>query len=265
MEAENAETGAAAGSKRFRSEIEFPYADLPSAVELASTIHEKAGSSCEADELAAWMGQTATGGTFRTRVSAARMFGLVENAGGRVTLTQLGRDILPTSGADRAAKVTAFLKVELFAAMYDQYKGNVLPPPPAIERQMEQLGVSPKQKERARQTFAKSATYAGFIDQATGRFVKPGIAQREEPPPPALDKKRGGNGGDDGDEPPMHPLIRGLVDSLPKGGESWNLDDAVNWLEAAAVNLRLVYKFKGSIKVTGMAPASAEAPRGQFS
>ena len=62
--------------------------------------------------------------------------------------------------------------------MYDQYKGNALPPPPAIERQVEQLGVSPKQKERARQTFMKSAQYAGFIDSATGRFVKPGIAQK---------------------------------------------------------------------------------------
>jgi hypothetical protein len=53
-----------------------------------------------------------------------------------------------------------------------EYKGNALPPPPAIERQMEQLRVSPKQKERARQTFMKSAQYAGFIDSSTGRFVK---------------------------------------------------------------------------------------------
>jgi hypothetical protein len=27
--------------------------------------------------------------------------------------------------------------------MYEQYRSNVLPPPPAIERQVEQLGVSP--------------------------------------------------------------------------------------------------------------------------
>lgn len=32
------------------------------------------------------------------------------------------------------------------------------------------LGVSPKQKKRARQTFMKSATYAGFIDQTRGPF-----------------------------------------------------------------------------------------------
>ncbi len=69
--------------KRFRSEIEFPYADLENAVELAQTIHDKAGSSCEVGELAAWMGQSASGGTFRTRIGAARMFGLTENSGGR--------------------------------------------------------------------------------------------------------------------------------------------------------------------------------------
>jgi len=60
--------------------------------------------------------------------------------------------VLDDSERGRAAKVAAFLNVELFRAMYEQYRGNVLPPPPAIERQVEQLGVSPKQKERARQT-----------------------------------------------------------------------------------------------------------------
>ena len=94
--------------------------------------------------------------------------------------------------------------------MYDQYKGNALPPAPAIERQMEQLGVSPKQKERARQTFMKSAQYAGFIDSATGRFVKPGIAQRDEAAGPEAqqepDRRFGGGGG----EPPaIDPSLRG--------------------------------------------------------
>src|SRR5260370_19375285 len=84
--------------KRFRSEIEFPYSDLESAVEIAQTIHSKAGTSCEIDELAAWMGQTATGGTFRTRLGAARMFGLIETGQGRATLTQPGRDVLDNSG-----------------------------------------------------------------------------------------------------------------------------------------------------------------------
>ena len=123
---DNAEPQNAQEKKRFRSEIEFPYADLENAVELAQTIHSKAGSSCEVEELAAWMGQSANGGTFRTRLGAARMFGLTENAQGRTALTQLGRDVLDGSGSERAARVTAFLNVELFRVLYDQFKASVL-------------------------------------------------------------------------------------------------------------------------------------------
>src|SRR5258706_4256238 len=100
--ADNDNTGTAPAQKvdekkRWRSEIEFPYSDLESAVELAKTINDKAGSSCEVEELAAWMGQSASGGTFRTRLGASRMFGLTENSQGRVTLTQLGRNVFDDS------------------------------------------------------------------------------------------------------------------------------------------------------------------------
>jgi len=236
-------TQTAGETKRFRSEIEFPYADLESAVEIAKTINDKAGSSCETDELAAWMGQTATGGTFRTRVGAARMFGLVDTGQGRVALTQLGRDVLDNSGVERSARITAFLNVQLFSAMYDQYKGVILPPPVAIERQVEQLGVSPKQKERARQTFMKSATYAGFIDQSSGRFVKPGIPQKDEPPriEKPDDVKRFAGGG--GDEPPgLHPFVQGLLKELPPAGETWGEAKRKLWLDTAASIFKMIYK-----------------------
>jgi hypothetical protein len=236
----------AAGGKRFRSEIEFPYADLESAVELAKVIHDKAGSSCEVDELAAWMGQSASGGTFRSRLGAARMFGLVETGQGQVTLTQAGRDVMDGSGSERSARVDAFLNVELFQAMYERYKGNALPPPPAIERQMEQLGVSPKQKERARQTFAKSAQYAQFIDASTGRFVKPGIAPKADvtpPPNPNREDRKGGNGGND--EPPhIDPIIQGLLARLPKSGSVWPAGERKLWLDLLDGSFKLIYKDK---------------------
>lgn len=245
-----ANTGTQATVERTRivSEIAFPYADLESAIELAQTIHSKAGSSCEIGELAAWMGQSATGGTFRTRLGAARMFGLTENSQGRTTLTQLGREVLDGSGSERAARVTAFLNVDLFRVMYEQYKGNALPPPPAIERQMEQLGVSPKQKERARQTFMKSATYAGFIDSATGRFVKPGIVQKDEgqrqPDKPFdADRLGKGGGGGGGDEPPaVDPIIGGLLKRLPKSGDVWPEIERKLWLQLLEGSFKLIYK-----------------------
>jgi hypothetical protein len=194
---------------------------LESAVELAQTINDRAGSSAENEELAVWMGQTAAGGTFRTRLGAAKMFGLIETGQGRATLTQLGRDVLNGSGKANSSRVTAFLNVELFKVMYDQYKGNALPPPPAIERQVEQLGVSPKQKERARQTFMKSAQYAGFIDAATGRFVKPGIAQtetvKEEKPP----RQKGSGDGDGTDGLNLDPLLIALLKKIPDAEKGW--------------------------------------------
>jgi hypothetical protein len=136
------------------------------------------------------------------------------------------------------------LNVELFGVMYDQYKANVLPPPPAIERQMEQLGVSPRQKEGARQTFMKSAQYAGFIDAATGRFVKPGIAVRDEPPQDnPEDRKKRDNGNDgDGGPPGLHPFVQGLLKELPKAGEVWPEDQRKLWLDTAASIFKMIYK-----------------------
>jgi hypothetical protein len=239
---------ATAERKRFRSEIEFPYSDLESAVEIAQTVHSKAGSSCEVDELAAWMGQSATGGTFRTRLGAARMFGLIETGQGRVTLTQPGRDVLDNSGTERVARVAAFLNVELFRVMYDQYKGNALPPPPAIERQMEQLGVSPKQKERARQTFMKSAQYAGFIDSTTGRFVKPGITQKDEgggAQERDVDRGGGDGGGDGTGELLLDPLLIALLKKVPSPEKGWPGPARVRWFRTFAMNVSQIYDGDG--------------------
>lgn len=234
-------TASAEERKRFRSEIEFPYADLENAIELAQTIHSKAGSSCEPDELAAWMGQSASGGTFRTRLGAARMFGLIETGGGRATLTQAGFDALDGSGKERATRAEAFLNVELFRAMYDRFKGNALPPAAAIERQMEQLGVSPKQKERARQTFTKSAVYAGFIDAGTGRFVKPGIAPKVDmPPPPPRDERNDGGGGD-GTGLDLDPLLVALLKKIPPSGANWPAAQRVRWFKTFAMNVSQIY------------------------
>jgi hypothetical protein len=76
------------------------------------------------------------------------MFGFVELSQGQVSLTPQGRDVL--DGVQRpAALVDAFLRVPLYRAIYEQYKGYALPPAAAIERQMEALGV-PSNRPRRR-------------------------------------------------------------------------------------------------------------------
>lgn len=140
--------------------------------------------------------------------------------------------------------MTAFLNVELFRVLYDQFKGHALPPPPAIERQIEQLGVSPKQKERARQTFMKSATYAGFIDQTTGRFVKPGIPQKDEGEGQHLDRDRGGSGGSGGGgtgELELDPLLIALLKKVPAPDKGWPGATRVRWFRTFAMNVSQIY------------------------
>jgi hypothetical protein len=48
----------------------------------------------------------------------------------------------------------------------------------------------------------------------------------------------------------------GLFESLPPEGTTWTSEDAVGWLQAAAANLRIVYKIQGNIAVTGEVPSS---------
>jgi hypothetical protein len=173
---------------------------------------------------------------------------LIEKGQGRVILTQLGRDVLDNSGNERAARIAAFLNVELFNVMYEQFKGNILPPPPAIERHMEQLGVSPKQKERARQTFMKSAQYANFIDATTGRFVKPGIAQKAEglSPPVQSEVKRSGGGGDGTDDLDLDPLLIALLKKIPRPPEKgWPAPARVRWFRTFAMNVSQIYDLDG--------------------
>lgn len=49
--------------------------------------------------------------------------------------------------------------------------------------------------------------------------------------------------------PPLHPLIKGLIEVLPPNGKPWTLEEAAEWLQTAASNLRYAYKLQGRIKV----------------
>jgi hypothetical protein len=149
--------------------------------------------------------------------------------------------VLNGSGKSSTSRVAAFLNVELFKVMYDQYKGNALPPPPAIERQVEQLGVSPKQKERARQTFMKSAQYAGFIDAATGRFVKPGIAQTETIKEEKTPREKGSGSGDGTDGLNLDPLLVALLKKIPEADKGWPAAQRVRWFRTFAMNVSQIY------------------------
>lgn len=241
--------------KRERTQIDFPYADMGSAEELTSTLFEKGGGTAEPPQLAGWLDMSANGGTFRSRVSAARMFGFVETSRGSIEITDLGRRVADDAQAP-SARAEAFLNVPLFEAMFQKNKGYGLPPAAAIERQMVELGVPVKQKERARQVFQKSADRAQFIDQSSGRLIKPSIT----PPPPRDDGSPpppppgGGSGSGGGDDLDLHPFVQGLLKTLPETGTKWSHADRVKWLTLAANAFEMIYEGDGNIVVKNVSP-----------
>lgn len=239
-----------------RSTIEFPYLDLENAFEIAEGVHATGGSSCEWDQLAGHFKQAAQGGGFRLRLICAKQFGLVVYDRGRISLTQLGLRSVD-SQQQKAAKVEAFLNVSLYKAVYDKFRGNTLPPIAGLEREMVNMGVAAKQKDKARQAFHRSAKYAGFFEFGADRLVAPSI--NTPPQAPAVvdvapqeqkQKTGGGNGGDDGYN--QHPFIVGLLSKLPEPESQWSAKDRAKWLTTASNIFDMMYSGSedGEISVT---------------
>jgi hypothetical protein len=227
--------------KRERSQIVFPYSDMKEGIAVAQAIWENVASgSCELSQLAAWLKHdSVTSGSFRGKVNAARIFGLVDTGPNMVKLTALGRRVVdPQKGA--AAKVEAFLTVPLYRAIYERYAGSLLPNNVGLEREMAELGVAAKQADKARQAFQRSAAEAGFFRQGSNKLVKPAIAPSSGEIEPRDDQERTGSGGGNG-LPPMHPFIEGLVKTLPAAGTVWSDAGQQQWLDAAKAIFKLIY------------------------
>jgi predicted transcriptional regulator len=176
------------------------------------------------------------------------MFGLVDLAGGRVVLTQLGGDLVDDT-RNRQARADAFLKPALYNALYERFRGTVLPPAEALERQIVLLGVAPKQKERARQAFQKSAIYAGFIDPAKGRFVRPGVVTPAASGETSARERPGEESrisavpaeASVGSLTRLDPLLLALLEKIPDKQAGWPSAKRVRWFRAFAMNVSQVF------------------------
>jgi hypothetical protein len=230
------------GGKRQRSTIGFPYSDYESALEVATAIHGNVGhGNCSQGQLSAWMHQSPKSSGFRTQLSAARLFGLIESDNPEnIKLTDLGRRVNDEKQV-RAARAEAFLRVPLFRALYEKYKDGVTPPAPALENEIGGLGVSEKQKQRARQVFEASATQTGFRSAGANRLVMPALlvgpkteVKQEEKPPAAPTDAGAGLG--------LDPLLMALLRKIPTGGAgAWPAENRLRWFRTFAMNVSQVY------------------------
>jgi len=228
-----------AKQERERSLIAFPYVPLHDVVEMVLKV-EGRGHRCRVDELAADLGQQKTSGAFRSRLSAGRMFGATEVVRGDISLTELGQQIC-NPATRPGALAEAFLNVPLYKQIYDKFAGGKLPPGQGIEAEMIRLGVPRKQVQKARQVLIRSAETADYFRNGRDRLVRPpasiiaiGHSGAPAPEKPVVPRAEAVPMGD-------HPLIKGLVAKLPAEGQRFTPKQRQRWLDAAKVNLDLIY------------------------
>lgn len=232
--------------RRGRSTIEFPYLDLDNSVEIVKTVHQVEGDRCDWKQLATKLGVAPEGGGFRMRMLTAKTYGMVTYERGQIMLTELGIRVADPAHEKRA-RFDAFLAVPLFKQLFDRLNGQPLPPVAAIERMVENLGVAPKQKDKARQVFQRAAKQAGLFDLSSDRLsIPPGLGQATRPSLPqesaatqsntSTTAPGGGSGGND-----YPPFIQGLLAKLPKTDADWPIEARQKWLMTAANIFDLMY------------------------
>jgi len=169
---EHAGSGDEGATERQRSAIVFPYGSLGDAEDVAEKLQETYGGSATPDQLAHALGSTLKSGGFRVKLATARTFGVLDGTRGAANLSTLGRRLVdPTTRDD--ARVEAFLAVPLFAEIFKEFQGQLLPADAGLEKKMADLGVSTKQTAKARSAFQRSAERAGFFQMGRNRLVKP--------------------------------------------------------------------------------------------
>jgi hypothetical protein len=233
----------ATDAKREVSTIAFPYMDLDEGIKIAKAIHHLHGSSCQPEQIAAHLRESPTSSSFRTRVASAKIFGLVTTSQGAVSLTRLGSQVCDTQ-QEKAARVEAFLNVPLYKAVYEQFKGSVLPPTNGLESAVGTLGVASKQRERARQILQRSAQEAGFFQFGTDRLVLPAVKASAAAPaaaPQIEEQPEKKKNAEDEDELDLPPFVKGLLKKLPSEGAEWPVEQRAKWLQAAVHIFDLMY------------------------
>ena len=178
------------------SAFRFPYYTLADSVATAKAIHERGGGVATRDQLAAFLGYSSTNnGAYLNRVAAAKLFGLIISEGSQFRLTPRATAILMPAYPEDAQRALseAFLSVPLFKAVYEECKGQQLPPEFGLKNLLRnKFSVGPSVLDTAFRTLMASAEDAGFFATRGSRthLIMPAVA----PVAPTQDRSTEGAG-----------------------------------------------------------------------
>lgn len=240
-----------------RSSVGYPYFDLNQSLEVARAIHEKGGGTCTTDQLAAFLGyKSVNSGTYQTRVSAAKQFGLIRSEGGMISVTERAHQILsPVMPEDSVnARADAFLSAQLFNEIFEKYRGGTIPPEVGLKNLLLQsYGLSQDRVGPAVRVLMDSADQAGFFTASgdRSRLIRPavkatngagsgGAQQVVSEPEQPVEKQRMLGGGGDGPAG-VHTAIIGLLRDLPPSGSVWPAKQKARFVKAFQATLDFIY------------------------
>jgi hypothetical protein len=106
-----------------------PALKLSDAVALVHKIYNKAGGSASNDTFSQIIGNTTTSSAFIRKLSAMRLYGLIDETSAIIMLTDLGNRIAAPRDIDDdlAAMKEAMLRVDTLNKIYERFKGRILP------------------------------------------------------------------------------------------------------------------------------------------
>lgn len=238
-----------------KSKTSYPYYDLDQSIQVAKAIRDNAGGVCTGDQLAVYLEYSSTrSGTYFSRVNAAKLFGLIQQQGENLSLTERGTSILsPVMPDDEIrGRLDAFLSVPLFSAVYEQFKGQALPPEVGIKNLLKtRFGIVEDRVTPALRVLMDSAEQAGLF-KTTGdrsKMIKSVVTESRTPEsktppegggsPERIEKPKGGGG--DNPPPGIHTAIVGLLRELPAAGTSWPSAKKQRFLDAFKAIVDVVY------------------------
>lgn len=254
------------GSKRRISGMFCPYYTLDQSIEVAKVIHEKAGGSCDRAQLATLLNYNGVkNGAFLTRVTAAKIFGLISQHGDQLTVTDSAHKILHpvTPSQGERAKVDAFLTVGLFRKAFDEFNGINLPDEVGLKNLfLTKYQIVEERTGPSVRVMLDSAEQAGLFRAAGNRSkmvmpltaASPVIAAARDAAPSGLNGerseehgvlRRGGSGGGGssggGEDDNIDPAILGLLRRLPPGGTALSAKRRKEFIDAIVAAVAYIY------------------------
>ena len=239
-------------------ENRYPMYDLNSCLALAKKVKDEGGNDCTPEQLGALLGYKNTnGGGFATRVSNAKMFGLIETVQGRYRITSRAETILyPTTESERQQMlVDAFLLVPMYKRVYEMHKGQRLPEALGMQNLLHRQFDIPMGERlvQALRVLMDSAEQAGFFRSTQGRRTNIVLPIVSAAPPYSSgasasdqglrDSRSGGgssgNGG--GGTLSRGKLLDGVWEMLPNE-DSWSEAELQTWLKMLTMALRVRYR-----------------------